>query len=411
MARNHIPDTAALTEEASVLRMIKALDSSLDDVRRTSLAVLGMVPPEIPAPHVPAVIRMIRDPRAQETRLAASVLWGAPVSALIEHVRGLLDPLLDHETHTYQVCKSAADVLEMIPSEASAPHMAAVIQIYLHAPTGDMRWLQWWARSATNYLDASLLAPHASIIVEALGDSEADTRAIAPKMLKALLLSALAPASLALHAGALMRAAIFDAEREARGLAITCLGLLDVETLTEYTSVLLEVLDHGEADVRGQALDMFKKLPLTPSLASLALTVVRKTINDSDLPVRVRAMQVLCNASAVPPEEASALAQDHVLMLRDTLDCNGAEARDLALEVMGKLPPVAIAPHMAAVLLMMGDNVSSVREAAIRTLKKAEYAPLLLKASADKDAKVSKRAKQVLRSLPPAVLAGHSPEA
>jgi HEAT repeat protein len=334
-------------------------------------------------------MRMLGDECSQVRDAASRTLRKVPVSELAEHTSIFLQ-LLDRNLS--QVRRAALEVMCMLPPAALAAHAAVVVRMVIYDGEGDVR------DSATGTLstvDRSVLAEHASIIVEALGDGVADTRIRAFNLLKLLWSE-----DRAVHTPAIMRVAILDPEREVRALAIFLLHWLNVEVLTEHASVILEALGHSVAGVREQALNVFTKLPLA-SLAPLTTTVIRRTMSDPDWSVRVRATRALSTTRALSSAEVSALASEHVLILRDMLGYRKADARKFALKVMGKLPPAAMAPHVSAVVEMLGDQVKCVREAAMMHLKKPEYAPLLLRLSADDhDVEVRRLAKQVLRVLP-----------
>jgi hypothetical protein len=426
LARRHLYGAAALTEEASTLCMFKALDSPVDDVRESSLYMLDMLPsaflaqhmwavmqmlsdpclrvrqmakhtlarvplwklslsehtplllellhldmheerktalevlvrfrftPATLAPHVAVVMRMFlygRDKEVQE--LAARVLSRVDTSVLSEHVSMPLEGL-DHKA-AHPLAR-ALDVLDRLSLESLALYAPVVLRMLLHM------WQIVWQTAAdiASRLDGTVLAQHAPIIMEAVdhGDTRAQGSALC-------VLSRLPQVSLAVHAPAVMRMAIFREDRQVREAAIAALRGLHINTLAEHQSVLLQALGHRAAEVRKQALNVFSKLALA-GVITLTSTVIQMRVNDSDSSERSWLSRALAHV------DASMLTEKHVQMLRDMLGDNRADARKFAVKVMGNLPPAVMAPHIPAMLPLLGDKAKTVRESAMRALKKSE---------------------------------------
>jgi hypothetical protein len=421
-------DAAVLTQHISLL--LRLLDHSTAHVRQIALEVMIRLSPLALAPHAVVVMRMALYDTAMAVRdAAARTLSSVDASVLTAHA-SVFPEALGHKKTSTRV--RALDVLAKLPSAALTPHAEAVAlmlgdqedSVCTHALRAMARLapaalasltaavlrmmshpcpnVRQSAADTASQLDEAVLTQHTAVIEELLDHSDARARACAVRWL-----CRVPPAILASHAQAVVSMAILDLNSQVLTSASITLSKLDAGTSTQHTSMLLVALGHSVAKVRKQALDVFTRLPST-SLTPLAATVVMQmSVHDPNPSVRSCAVHILCERTrALSKTDVSLLTEDHVVMLRGMLEHDEADARKLALNVMGRLLPAALAPHMAAVLCLLDDQC--VNQSAMRAMKKPGYVPLLLQASSDTDAELSRRAKQVLRLLSPTVLARHA---
>ena len=137
------------------------------------------------------------------------------------------------------------------------------------------------------------------------------------------------------------------------------IGALDPVVLVQYAGTVARKLDDVDRDVRRVAMETLGKLE-PAEIAQYAGAVVRK-LEDDDWYVRRAASWVLGKL------EPAALAQ-HAVHVAQKLRHAEWHVRLVSMKMLGELQPATIAIHARVVTQMLTDDNSEVRHAAVQTL-------------------------------------------
>ena len=311
--------------------------------------------------------------------------------------------------------------------------------------------VRWTALTILRRLEPTVLAGHASAIVDMLEDSDASVRYNALETL-----AKLEAAVLGQHAAAIaqqldphlnndmmefeqthhsfpprLRPPVIDLRVGCEGprywsgakvrlMALETLGKMDAATLAKHAAAIVAKFEDSMGEVRFSARLMMHKIE--PAAGHLAAVLeglqdpafeqggVLSYVFDDPIQgasVRMKALEAL--GSMLEPPALAPHAAAVVAMLE-------SEVRSTAVETLGKLEPAALAGHADDIVAKLNHPDQYVRQAALRALAKLQPAALAQHAAAvvakledpDRYRYVRREAMETLGKLQPAALAQHA---